>query len=77
MRQIDLAEPHEEFDTLPRTPSRLERGPPLLSLRLRKRNEGSPLLSGLLKEAVFTSLRERVAEHGLEYVLPASLADLI
>jgi len=30
-----------------------------------------------IREAVIASLRERVAEHGIEYVLPGSLTDLI
>ena len=30
-----------------------------------------------VREAVISSLRERVAEHGLQYVLPRSLVDII
>ena len=30
-----------------------------------------------IREAVISSLRERVAEHGLQYVLPTSLVDII
>jgi hypothetical protein len=34
-------------------------------------------LPASVREAVISSLRDLVAEHGLKYVLPGSLADLI
>jgi hypothetical protein len=34
-------------------------------------------LPGSVRDAVISSLRQRVAEHGLQYVLPKSLAAII
>lgn len=34
-------------------------------------------LPGAVRDAVISSLRERIIEHGLQYVLPKALADLI
>ncbi len=34
-------------------------------------------LSGSIRDAVISSLRQRVAEHGLQYVLPNALVDII